>query len=349
VKLLSKKISTASFGAALKLAVLLALAVSTSVLDGCGDARNAQGRENPPGPSEVRRLSEASTPATQARAPFGDPERIAKLEDDAIKESSGCVASRRNAGLFWTHNDSGDGPYLYAFDRRGGKRGVWLVKGAQAVDWEDIAAGPGPEQGRTYLYVGDTGDNDRARSQVLVYRVAEPEAAPSDAGSSRKNPRPTEEAEAIRLKYPDGRHDAEALLVHPRTGDLYIVTKSVGASGVYKLSAPFASAKVNTMERVGELRMPALFGGLITGGDISPDGAHVVLCDYLSAYELSLPGAASASSRESFDAVWKQPPLVINLGERTQGESICYGDEGASVFATSEKRPTPLIEVKRRK
>jgi hypothetical protein len=332
-----------------KCVLVLTLALSSCVLAACGNARDAQGREYPPGPSEVRRLSESSPPAVQARAPFERPERIVKLEDDAIKESSGLVASRRNSGLFWTHNDSGDGPYLYAFDRRGSKRGVWLVEGAKAVDWEDIAAGPGPEQGRAYLYVGDTGDNDRVRAEVVVYRVAEPEVLPEDAASSKKNPRPTAEAEAIRLKYPDGKHDAEALMVHPRTGDLYIVTKEVGASGVYKLSAPYTSATINTLTRVGEVRMPALFGGLLTGGDISPDGAHVVLCDYISAYELSLPAAAATSAPANFDTVWKQPPLVIDLGERRQGESICYGDDGAAVFATSEKRPTPLIEVKRRK
>jgi hypothetical protein len=87
----------------------------------------------------------------------------------------------------------------------------------------------------------------------------------------------------------------------------------------------------------------------LTGGDISPDGTRVVLCDYLAAYELSLPAALSSSSAGGFDAVWKQTPLVIELGEREQGESICYGEDGSSVFATSEKRPSPLIEVKRQK
>ncbi len=332
-----------------KSAVALTLAVSSCPLGGCGYAADTLRSRYPPGVSEVKRSSNSEPPVEKPRAPFGSPERIGKLEDDAIRESSGVVASRRNAGLFWTHNDSGDGPYLYAFDRRGSKRGVWLVAGAQALDWEDIAAGPGPEQGRTYLYVGDIGDNDRARAQVVVYRVAEPEAAPADAGSSKRAPRSTEAAEAIRLKYPDGRHDAEALMVHPRTGDLYVVTKEgAGAAGVYKLSAPYTSASVNTLQRVGEVRLPGFFGGLITGGDISPDGTHVVLCDYLNAYELSLP-TAPAPAAAGFDTVWKQSPLLIELGERAQGEAICYGMDGASVYATSEKRPSPFIEVKRQK
>jgi hypothetical protein len=287
-------------------------------------------------------------PAGQARAPYAAPAQIAKLEDKSVNESSGVVASRRNAGLFWTHNDSGDGPNLYAFDRQGRKRGVWRVEGARADDWEDIAAGPGPEKGRAYLYVGDMGDNNRARAEVTVYRVPEPEVSAADAASDRKSPRATEPAEAIRLKYPDGRHDAETLMVHPKTGDIYVVTKAPMAAGVYKLAAPYSAKQANTLAPLGELRVPALFAGLLTGGDISPDGTRVVLCDYVAAYELTLPASRTTPSG-GFDAVWKQTPLVIDLGPREQGEAVCYGEDGSSVLATSEKRPAPLIEVKRRK
>ena len=326
------------------------LFIFASPLKSCGKVWDTLRGEEPPSVSEVKRLSKESPPVNQQRAPYAAPARIANLEDKAVRESSGVVASRRNPGLFWTHNDSGDGPNLYAFDRQGRKRGVWRVEGASAVDWEDIAAGPGPEPGRPYLYVGDTGDNDRARSVVTVYRVAEPEITESDAASDRKNPRPTATAEAIRLKYPDGKHDAETLMVHPKTGDIYVLTKSLTVAGVYKLAAPYTSKQVNTLARVGELKMPTLFAGLLTGGDISPDGTRVVLCDYVAAYELTLPTAApSSTSAVGFDAVWKQTPLVIELGERAQGEAVCYSEDGSSVLATSEKRNPPLIEVKRRK
>src|SRR5437764_643295 len=53
---------------------------------------------------------------------------LARLESREVTESSGIVASRRNPGLFWTHNDSGDGPFVYAFDRAGRARGVWRVE-----------------------------------------------------------------------------------------------------------------------------------------------------------------------------------------------------------------------------
>ncbi len=273
---------------------------------------------------------------------YGKPVRLANLEDSSVNESSGVVASRRNPNVFWTHNDSGDGAFLYAFDRAGRKRGVWKVSGAEARDWEDIAAGPGPRRDQSYLYVGDIGDNLRRRETITVYRLPEPLINSAGVSSTKKNPLATETAEAIRLKYPDGKHDAEALMVHPATGDLYVVTKmSLGASGVYKAAAPFSTLKVITLTRVAELRLPSLFEGMVTGGDISPDGSRVVLCDYLKVYEISLP----VNSKERFDDVWKRPLMTIETGTRQQGESVCYRPDGKAILLTSEKLPTPLIEV----
>jgi hypothetical protein len=330
--------------------LLLFVASSAAALSGCGGGADAGAQESAPSATEVRRQGKQSPPAAapEARAPYGQPARVATLEEKAVRESSGLAASRRNPGLFWTHNDSGDGPNLYAFDREGRRRGVWGVRGARAIDWEDMAAGPGPQPGRPYLYVGDIGDNDRRRAETVVYRVAEPEVTPADAQSDAREPRETEPAEAIRLRYPDGPHDAETLLVHPSSGDIYVVTKEVGRpAGVYKLAAARAAAPsaVNTLERVGEVMLPGLFGGFLTGGDISPDGRRVVLCDYVGVYELSLSGEGGGAG--AFDGVWTKTPLWIDFGERRQGEAVAYGADGESVFATSEKKPVPLIEVRR--
>ena len=264
------------------------------------------------------------------------PVQLAALEERAVRESSGLVASRRNPGLFWTHNDSGDGPLVYAFDRAGRARGTFRVAGAQARDWEDIAAGPGPAAGVSYLYAGDIGDNDRGREFVVVYRFPEPQVAEGPAGGVRE----TEPAEAIKIKYPDGAHNAEALLVHPHTGDLYVVTKAPDGAGVYKLAAPYGPGGVHTLARVALLRGPDFFGTLVTGGDVSPDGRRVALCDYAQGYELTLPAGA-----RGFDDIWAQKPTAVPLGLRIQGEAVCYRLDGAALLATSERTPTPLIEV----
>jgi hypothetical protein len=121
------------------------------------------------------------------------------------------------------------------------------------------------------------------------------------------------------------------------------VTKAPEGAGVYKLAAPFDAAALNTFARVGALRGPDFFGMLVTGGDVSPDGRRVALCDYAQGYELTLPEGA-----KGFDDVWRQPPAAVPLGLRIQGEAVAYSLDGAALLATSERRPTPLIEIKLR-
>ncbi|HEX9611134.1 MAG TPA: hypothetical protein VF978_04545, partial [Gemmatimonadales bacterium] len=100
--------------------------------------------------------------------------RTGEFKNPRLTESSGVAVSRTHTGVLWTHNDSGDGPYLYATDLRGGDRGFLRVSGAEAIDWEDMALGPCPLRG-TCLYLADTGDNLEVRPSVTVYAVPEPE------------------------------------------------------------------------------------------------------------------------------------------------------------------------------
>ena len=290
-----------------------------------------------------QRAKSKESPARSADS-YGPPTQLGVLAHKDVKESSGIVSSRTTPGLYWTHNDSGDGPFLYAFDALGAHKGVWRVTGATARDWEGIAVGPGPERGRNYLYIGDIGDNRGARDEIKVYRVREPLITAADASSSKLNPIPTEDAETIRLRYPDGDYDAEALLVHPQNGSLYIVTKiPFGNPLIYEARAPLGTVETTTMVRVGEISLPSLLGGLITGGDISPDGTRVALCDYERGYELVLPDTSTP-----FNQIWKQPLTAINLGERKQGEAIGYRLDGRALLATSEGKRALLIQVVRR-
>lgn len=280
----------------------------------------------------------------QVSETYGPPTKLADLEERAVNESSGLAASRTSPGLYWTHNDSDNGPFIYAFDSKGARRGVWRVNDAQSRDWEDIAVGPGPRPGANYLYIGDTGDNSGRRAEIIVYRIPEPLIDASAAASSKLRPLTTEPAEAIRLRYPDGEHDAEALLVHPVSGKTYIVTKVAFENpSIYEFDSMAATNSPITMTRVGELNVNSLFGGIITGGAISADGLRVALCDLFQGYELALPNANTP-----FDEIWKQPLKTIFLGKRKQGESITYRLDGKALLATSEGLPTPLIEVVRK-
>jgi hypothetical protein len=275
---------------------------------------------------------------------YGTPAKIANLKNPDINESSGLAASRINAKIYWTHNDSGDAPLVYAFDATAESRGVFRIAGAQARDWEDMAIGPGPARGQSYLYLGDIGDNQKLRTEIVVYRVAEPKLTAADKTSSKSNPRITAMSEAIRLRYPDGKFDAETLLVHPTTGNLYIITKVMLRNAtVYEATAPLNPGQVITLKRIGEIKIPSVLGGQLTGGSISPDGRRIALCDYLQGYEVVLPTAS-----KNFNDIWKQTATGFNLGQREQGESITYRADGKAILVTSEGNLPPLIQVELR-
>lgn len=284
--------------------------------------------------------------AQEQNRDYEAPVEIATLENQAINESSGIAASRRSKELFWTHNDSGDDAFLYAIDRQGKNRGVFRVKGAQAQDWEDIATWKDPKSGKSYIFVGDIGNNSKKRESLTVYRLLEPAIKPEQAATSKGKPAETEAAEAIKLHYPEGNFDAETLMIHPQTGDLYLITKVMNAAArVFKLKAPFMQQREATLVQVAEVQVPQAMKGFLTGGDISPDGRHVALCDYFAAYELTLPDHKGLA----FDEIWKQPVQPINTGKRKQGEAICYSADGHALLATSEGLPCPLIEIVRRR
>lgn len=264
---------------------------------------------------------------------FQKPQVIATVEAREVDESSGCAVSRQYPGVIWTIND-GD-RRLVGLNREGKLLGVTTIPGAQLYDWEDIAIGR-----RNKLYVGDIGDNLRRRTGIRIYRFDEPKP-----GASKTKP-----AEAIDFKYPDGPHDAEALIVHPTTDDVYIVTKARPGDGrtkVFRAKAPLKAKRQYILERVAELDLPglspiSLLVGQITGGTVSPDGLRVAICDYFTAWEAQIEKGAP------FDSIWKAKWEQFDIGNRKQGESVCYRADGQAVIATSEGSPMPLIEVKRK-
>ena len=273
---------------------------------------------------------------------YDKPVVVGRIESKEITESSGLASSLCQAGILWTHNDSGDDAFIFAINSKGEHLGTWLVKNARNDDWEDIASYK-DATGTCYLYIGDIGNNERDSVEQTIFKVKEPGVSADAASSSKKSPLDTEPATAALLKFPEAVHDAETLMVQQATGDVYVLTKRVdGPSAVFKLQPQFGSDVATVAKRVGEVSLPAVPNGLLTRGAISPDGKRVIICDYSSAYELQL------GTSTNFDDIWKQKPVPVNLGERKQGEAVTFGADGGSIFATSEKKNSPVIEVKRK-
>jgi hypothetical protein len=274
-----------------------------------------------------------------AAALYGDPAVAFTFQDPRITESSG-LASSSTPGVVFTHNDSGDDARFFAVDDTGRTVTTYALPDVQARDWEDMARGP-DEQGRSSLWLGDIGDNNALRDHgLLVHRVREP--VPGDREAVTTEP-PT----SFRLVYEDGPGDAEGLLVHPRTGRLYVVTKPLaGPAKVYAAPEVLDAEGRNLLELVAEVPLRATgtpggpgIGGLaqllVTAGDISPDGARVALRTYTDLYEWAIEGDDVAAA---FDA----DPVVTPLPETRQGEGLAYAPDGRSVLVSTEGAGAPV-------
>jgi hypothetical protein len=243
-----------------------------------------------------------------------------RIDAAAATELSGLVLSQTQPRVLWTHNDSGDRPRVLAVTPAGRLLADVAIGGADAVDWEDIAIGPAPG-GTDALYIADIGDNLARRPDVAVYRVPEPRARAAIASAP---------ATRLTLRYPDGAHDAEALLVDPSTGALVIVTKSYdGDSGVYVATRP-AEATTTLLRRRARLSLGV--GEAVTAGDVSADGRTVVLRTYDRAF------AWRRRAGESIAAALRRRPCSAraDLFAEGQGESLALTAHGGAFYTVPE-------------
>jgi hypothetical protein len=320
------------------ISTIVTLAAS-AVLAGCGTgiAPGGPAGGTTPGTAPAAGATVGAAPASG----YASPVVAGLIETDDIKESSGLSASECQ-DVLWTHNDSGNDALIYAMGTDGGHLGTWRVGGAQNVDWESVATYKDPS-GKCFLLLGDIGDNDETRAEVEIYRIPEPTASTDTASSTSASPLATEPAQTMRLRYPDGSNDAETLLVHPWSGDIYVVTKTKsGPAGVFRMQPAFGTGTVVTSTKIADIAVPSSPEGHLTGGSMSPDGRRVMLCDLEGGYELVLPEGATDP-----DDIWRQAPLTVDLGDRKQGEGVSYGRDGRSLYASSEKKNSPLFRIER--
>lgn len=266
------------------------------------------------------------------------------FQDERITESSGLVASSVSDDWFFTHNDSGDDARFYVVDRSGRTLATHTMPGVDSDDWEDMARGP-DEQGRSSLFLGDIGDNFMMREEVVVYRVPEPEVDQSRTGVEVETPPPS----TFVLRYEDVAHDAETLLVHPVTGQLFVVTKTyVGQASLYAAPLPLRTDGVNILRRVADFVFTttgtpggAQFGPganlATTGGDISPSGDRVAVRTYTDLYEWTLEGGDVAAAMQP-----TRPRVRTPLPDTVQGETVAYSRDGRSVLVGTEGKGAPV-------
>ncbi len=275
--------------------------------------------------------SESAPPGPVVVPAFLAPVQSGTVASADVVEASGLAAARKTVGVLFSHNDSGDGPYVYAMTSAGAHLAKYQLTGATANDWEDMAIGPGPSVGETYLYIGDIGANVPV-SNVTVYRVVEPVVAAAPGITALGG------VDAIPMTYPDGPHNAECLLSDPVSGDLFIVTKEgSGQSKVFRAPAPHAAGVNIVLLDVGTIDVGAFSSSvLVTGGDVSPAGDLIALRTYTGVYLWPRqPGAALAGSFAS-------APVACPAAAEGQGETVAFAADGGGYYTVSEGAGQPI-------
>lgn len=240
---------------------------------------------------------------TAAGADRGGRE-VFRFTDPEIVESSGLVVE---GGLAYTTNDSGDTGRVFTVDTATGATVGVSFWADGPTDVEALAPA-----GRGHVWVADIGDNTASRESIQVTRV------PVGVGDR------TVSEETMDLVYPDGARDAEALLVHPVTGRLYVVTKGVFAGELYAAPPELADRAPNTLGLIGATT------GIVTDGAFFPDGEHLILRTYTSAIVYSFPALEEVGSFE--------------LPPQDQGEGIA-APSTRFVYLSSEGQQAPVLRV----
>jgi hypothetical protein len=246
--------------------------------------------------------------------------KVGHIDHNLIPESSGVIDSRKHPGVFWTHNDSGNAPLIFAITRQGNLLGQYTLN-AHNTDWEAITA---DDEG--HLYIGDTGNNEHRRDRILVYRIDEPDPTAGAGGGAAAEPQTgAVHVNAMwRLDYPGTPFDAESLFLYQGKG--YIISKLLTAkpAGLYSFDLADQS-DAQTLKHVCDLpiRSP------VTDAAISRDGARLAVMTVTGPYLFQIDGDVTAVAK-----VEPKHQLYFDVKDMNM-EGVCFVEGG--LLATTEQ------------
>lgn len=256
------------------------------------------------------------------------------LQDRQLDELSGLAASTQHNGIYWGINDSGNEPILFALNENGQARGKVRIHGILARDPEALGYGNCVFAPKC-LYVADIGDNKSERRQVRIEVIAEPSPNVADV-------RPVQ---TIFLTYSDGAHDAEAMLVHPQTGDIFIVEKKspseVGANAQIFVVPRIVerSRQITRIARpISNLAQRSLNGdsaGPFTDASFSSTGREFFIRDYHDVYRVE----------NNIGILQLQSLRPIPSPQMPQGEAIAVSQDNKRLVISSEGRHALITTI----
>ncbi|WP_270090234.1 hypothetical protein [Sphingobacterium sp. SYP-B4668] len=248
-------------------------------------------------------------------------QQLGRLTSPELQEVSGLVASRKYPGLFWGHNDSGDDARIFLIDSLAQLKFTCNLDGVAAVDCEDIAWVE--IDGKSHLVLADIGDNLGKRPYTTLYVFEEPEIDTHLPHGTVSN----SAIRSIKVMYPTGPKDAEALIIDPISKKLIIFSKRELRSGIY--ITDFFQAWENQqaiLTKAGELGF-----NFVTAADVSADGQQIIVKNLLNIYYWQI------DSKRGWTLTMQRPYIKLRYDAEAQGEAICFGIDAQSFYTLSER------------
>jgi hypothetical protein len=261
---------------------------------------------------------------TSNKAKFESIPVQTSISPGLIDEVSGIADSRLNKGALWIEEDGGKPAQLQLLLYNGNLLKKIQIKNADNRDWEDLAIGVGPMNNTSYLYIADIGDNNVQNPNYNIYRFPEPAASVDTVFAWDK----------INFSYPDGAHDAGALLIDNETKDIYIVTKTTSFAKLYKLRYPQSTINSTTAILVNTLSLSN-----VVSAALSSNGQEIILKTYTGLYYWQ------RTKGQTIESALQKQPLSLGYQLEPQGEAVCFKNDGSGFFTLSEKSMASSVSL----
>jgi len=240
------------------------------------------------------------------------------LQTKVLDEASGLACSKINDGILWSQNDSGGKAAVYAIDTQGRLVCTVQLEGIKNRDWEELSLSTDPKTAKSYLYIGEIGDNAARYESGKFYKLEEPVLSRKDTLITVQN------FETIEFTYADGARDAEAFFVMPQTGDIYIISKREEEVGLYRIAAP------STQHMNSAMKLRTLPLSWVTAASLSPNAKKLLVKTYTGVFRyktmLDQSGELKLSGK----------PRVMPYKVEPQGEGLSWDARGKGYYTLSE-------------
>ncbi len=273
---------------------------------------------------------------------FGRGKIIAQLQAPELEEISGFT-SASNDRHFFALTDSGTTNSIFELDNTMKITRRFPIQGVINRDWEDLAHFE--QNGQRYLLIAETGDNLREQKNISLIAVPEPDSTLADGA-------PLSPKWILRLRYPDGSVDCEAIAIDSQRNEILLISKREPKPRLFSVKIPHSSnEKIQTLKLLGSLNgienpsrdelkndpISGRFRSQVTGATSNRASNTLAVLTYRGVY------IYSRKNSESWARSIRRKPQFLSGPLLPQAEAVSFSEDGKHLLVTSERVPNSVL------